>query len=59
MTQGFAWTPESDEELRDGVELGLGVGELAESLELPEDVVAARLTGLGLEAGGTAAMQFE
>ncbi len=59
VTQGFAWTPESDEELRDGLELGLNVGELAESLELPEDVVAARLKGLGLEAGGAAAMQFE
>ncbi len=59
VTQGFAWTPESDEELRDGLELGLDVGELAESLELPEDVVAARLKGLGLEAGGAAAMQFE
>ena len=59
VTQGFAWTPESDEELRDGVELGLDVAELAESLELPEDVIAARLKGLGLEAGGAAAMQFD
>jgi ATP-dependent DNA helicase DinG len=59
VTQGHAWTPESDEELRDGVELGLTLAELAESLELPEDVVAARLTGLGLEADGAAAMQLD
>ena len=59
VTQGFAWTPESDEELRDGLELGLDVGELAESLELPEDVVAARLKGLGLQTGDAAAMHIE
>ena len=58
VTQGHAWTPESDEELRDGVELGLSLAELAESLELPEDVVAARLAGLGLEVDG-AAMQLD
>ncbi|GAB3079320.1 ATP-dependent DNA helicase [Pedococcus soli] len=58
VTQGFAWTPESDEELRDGVELGLDLAELAESLELPEDVIAARLKGLGLETGA-AAMKFD
>ena len=59
VTQGHAWTPEDDEELRDGVELGLSVGELAESLELPEDVIAARLQGLGLEATGAAKMSFD
>ncbi len=59
VTQGHAWTPESDEELRDGVELGLSVPELAESLELPPDVVAARLQGLGLEASGAAVLGFD
>ncbi|HEY7717996.1 MAG TPA: ATP-dependent DNA helicase [Pedococcus sp.] len=59
VTQGHAWTPEDDEELRDGVELGLSVGELAESLELPEDVIAARLQGLGLEATGAPRMSFD
>ncbi|WP_345505240.1 ATP-dependent DNA helicase [Pedococcus ginsenosidimutans] len=59
VTQGHAWTPESDEELRDGVELGLSLAELAESLELPEDVVAARLAGLGLEVDGSGAMQLD
>ena len=33
--------------------------ELAESLELPADVVAARLKGLGLEASGAATLAFE
>ena len=51
VTQGHAWTDEEDEELRDGVELGLDLEELSESLELPADVIAARLDGLGLEAG--------
>jgi ATP-dependent DNA helicase DinG len=51
VTQGHPWSAESDEELRDGVELGLTVAELAESLELPEPVVQARLDGLGLAAG--------
>ncbi len=59
VTGGHAWTAESDEELRDGVELGLSIEELAESLELPADVVAARLVGLGLEADGAAKMSFD
>jgi ATP-dependent DNA helicase DinG len=59
VTGGHAWTAESDEELRDGVELGLSLDELVESLELPADVVAARLKGLGLEATGAATLAFE
>ena len=59
VTQGHAWTAEADEELRDGVELGLSLEELAESLELPQDVIAARLRGLGLEATGAARMSFD
>jgi ATP-dependent DNA helicase DinG len=59
VTQGHSWTADADEELRDGVELGLSLGELAESLELPEDVIAARLRGLGLQASGAARMSFD
>jgi ATP-dependent DNA helicase DinG len=59
VTHGHAWTAEADEELRDGVELGLSLGELAESLELPADVVVARLRGLGLEASGAARLSFD
>jgi ATP-dependent DNA helicase DinG len=59
VTQGHAWSEQEDEELRDGVDLGLSVGELAESMELSEDVIAARLRGLGLEATGAAAMRFD
>ncbi len=51
VIQGHAWDEGADEELRDGVALGLTSAELAESLELPEDVIEARLLGLGLEAG--------
>ena len=59
VTHGHSWTAEADEELRDGVELGLSVEELAESLELPQDVIAARLRGLGLEATGAPRMSFD
>jgi len=59
VTQGHSWTADADEELRDGVDLGLTLEELAESLELPEDVVAARLRGLGLNASGAARMSFD
>ena len=59
VTQGHSWTAETDEELRDGVELGLSLEELAVSLELPEGVVAARLRGLGLEATGVTRMSVD
>jgi ATP-dependent DNA helicase DinG len=59
VTQGHSWTADADEELRDGVELGLSLEELAESLELPEDVIAARLRGLGLEVTGAPRMSFD
>jgi ATP-dependent DNA helicase DinG len=51
VTHGHAWSVQEDEELRDGVELGLTVDELAESMDLSSDAVQARLDGLGLEAG--------
>ena len=59
VTQGHAWSPQEDEELRDGVELGLTADELAESMELPRDIVQARLDGLGLEAGRGPTLTFE
>ncbi|WP_270887682.1 ATP-dependent DNA helicase [Pedococcus sp. 5OH_020] len=59
VTQGHAWTPESDEELRDGVELGLSLEELAESLEVPAQVVAARVSGLGLQVSAETTLAFE
>ncbi|MFW5471808.1 ATP-dependent DNA helicase [Knoellia sp. CPCC 206450] len=59
VTQGHAWTDEEDEELRDGVELGLSVEELGESLEMPSDVIAARLAGLGLEAGAGSTLSLD
>jgi ATP-dependent DNA helicase DinG len=45
---GHAWTAEQDEELRDGVEIGCTLDELAEQLDLDPAIVAARLDGLGL-----------
>jgi ATP-dependent DNA helicase DinG len=59
VTGGQAWTAEGDEELRDGVELGLSLEELAESLELPVEAVAARAKGLGLEVSSGAQLSFE
>ncbi len=59
VTQGHPWSPEADEELRDGVELGLTVAELAESLEVPEALVRARLDGLGLEVSSSPTLRFD
>ena len=50
VTQGRAWTSAEDEELHEGVDIGLTLDELASHLDLLTDVVAARLTLLGLEA---------
>ncbi len=48
VTGGHAWTQGQDEELRDGVEAGLTVEELADHLDLPPDAVTARLNLLDL-----------
>ncbi|MGB7819560.1 MAG: ATP-dependent DNA helicase, partial [Ornithinibacter sp.] len=58
VTRGHAWTQQEDEELRDGVELGLSLDELSESMELAAEVVSARLSGLGLEAGNGPTLTF-
>ena len=50
VTLGHAWTEQQDEELRDGVEVGCTLAELAEQLDLEPELVAARLAGLGLVA---------
>ena len=42
------WTPEDDEELTDGMSLGLDIDELADHLDRPVAEVAARVTELGL-----------
>jgi ATP-dependent DNA helicase DinG len=49
VTQGRAWTSAEDRELREGIEIGLTLDELASHLDLSDDVVAARLTLLGIE----------
>jgi ATP-dependent DNA helicase DinG len=49
VTQGHAWTSEQDTELREAVDLGLTLDELAEHLELEGDVILARLSLFGLE----------
>ncbi len=59
VTHGHAWTEQEDEELRDGIELGLTLDELAESMELPVEAVSARLGGLGLEAGAGPTLTFD
>ena len=58
VTQGHAWTSEQDTELREGVELGLTLDELADHLELGDDVIIARLNLLGLELSGSPKMAF-
>lgn len=48
VTQGEGWSAQDDDELRDGVDLGLPLAELAASLARGESAVAARATTLGL-----------
>ncbi|NNM44469.1 ATP-dependent DNA helicase [Knoellia koreensis] len=59
VTEGEGWTAEDDEELREGVALGLSLAEIADHVDRPADVVAARLKGLGLEANGAATLSFD
>jgi ATP-dependent DNA helicase DinG len=58
VTQGHAWTDDQDTELREGVELGLTLDELAEHLDLGQDVVTARLSLFGLELSDSPRMSF-
>ena len=58
VTQGHAWTSEQDEELREGVELGLTLDEMTEHLELEADVILARLKLFGLELSDSPKMAF-
>ena len=48
VVRGEGWSAQDDDELRDGVDLGLRLSELAESLDRDEDAVAARAETLGL-----------
>jgi ATP-dependent DNA helicase DinG len=58
VTQGHAWTSEQDSELREGIELGLTVDELADHLELDGEVVVARANLFGLEVSDSPKMSF-
>jgi ATP-dependent DNA helicase DinG len=58
VTQGHAWTSEQDTELREGVDLGLTLDELAEHLELEGAVIAARLSLFGLDLSDSPKMAF-
>jgi len=58
VTQGHAWTSEQDTELREAVDLGLTLEELAEHLELEEAVIAARLSLFGLGLSDSPKMAF-
>lgn len=59
VTLGHPWSDQEDEELRDGVEMGLTVEELAESMEVPEEVIQARLDGLGLTVSTEPQLSFD
>lgn len=48
VVRGEGWSAQDDDELRDGVDLGRPLSELAESLDRDEDAVAARAETLGL-----------
>lgn len=49
VTGGHAWTDEQDDELRDGLDAGVTLEELALHLELAPDLITARINQLGLE----------
>ena len=53
VVQGRAWSTDEDDELREGVELGCTVDELADHLECEPDVVRARLAALDLTPAPT------
>ncbi|MDO5696479.1 MAG: ATP-dependent DNA helicase [Dermatophilus congolensis] len=48
VTQGVGWDDALDEELKDGLDLGLSPEEVAEHLELPQEAIEARMKTLGL-----------
>ncbi|HHU10126.1 MAG TPA: hypothetical protein GXZ60_08955, partial [Intrasporangiaceae bacterium] len=48
VTHGEGWSEQEDEELRDGLDLGLDAETIAEQLEKPVDAVEARIAALGL-----------
>jgi ATP-dependent DNA helicase DinG len=48
VVQGRAWDVDQDEELREGVDLGLTLEELADHLDCDPDAVAQRLAALAL-----------
>ncbi|MFK5645289.1 ATP-dependent DNA helicase [Ornithinimicrobium sp. LYQ121] len=52
VTGGHAWSPEQDDELRDGLGAGISIEELAEHLELAPDLVTSRINQLGLAPAG-------
>ncbi len=52
VTDGRPWSENDDEELREGVEFGLTIEELAEHLEATAEVVARRAAVLGLDVSG-------
>ena len=48
VVQGEGWSAQDDDELRDGVDLGLPLEEIAASLDREEAAVTARATALGI-----------
>jgi len=49
VTQGHGWDDELDQELRDGVDSGVPMAEIADHLDLPVEAVEQRARALGLE----------
>ena len=48
VTQGHPWTPEQDQELREGLDDGVDLDTLAEHFEIPVELVTQRAQALGL-----------
>ncbi|WP_460447458.1 hypothetical protein [Angustibacter aerolatus] len=49
-TGPHVWTPDEDQQLREGVEFGCTIEELADQFEVTVPVVALKLAGMGLAA---------
>ncbi|WP_289032597.1 ATP-dependent DNA helicase [uncultured Arsenicicoccus sp.] len=59
VTSGHPWTDGEDTELREGVDAGLSLDELADHFEIEPEVVEARLAALGLSLQPQSGFTFD
>ena len=59
VTSGHPWTDDEDTELREGIDAGLSLDELADHFELEPEVVEARLATLKLSLQPQSGFTFD